>query len=140
MGFLDKLKFNLWDDVGAVTTLIGNWQPESCKSEKDFENSLYKFLHAELGDTQITKQFAQGRIRADLAIGTKVIVELKFNLNTTTKYQRLIGQLDSYKGWEGRVIVLLVGETEPNLFKELVAWTKKGGFFDLEGKISVFQK
>src|SRR5437867_13335352 len=109
MGLIDKIKFNAWDNVGAVVSLLGRWKPTKCSVEKDFERSLYSFLHAELGDLQITKQYAQGRIRADLMIANKVIVELKHNLDTTAKYQRLVGQLAEYKEWEGRIVILLTG-------------------------------
>jgi hypothetical protein len=87
-------------DIGNpadLRDLIGKWKPRSCKSEKDYENSLYEFLHKELGDTQITKQYARGRIRADIVISEKVIIELKTNLDSTGKYQRLIGQLAAYE-------------------------------------------
>ena len=46
-------------------------------------------------------------------------MELKNNLDTTAKYQRLVGQLAEYKQWDGRVLVLLTGKTDPNLRKQL---------------------
>ena len=102
MGFFDKLKFDLWSDSSAVQDLIEKWKPRGCKTEKDFELSLYKFLHDELGDTQITKQYARGRIRADLVVADKVIIELKFNLDSTGKFQRLVGQLTAYGEWDAK--------------------------------------
>ena len=53
---------------------------------------------------------------ADLMIGKKVIIELKHNLNSTAKLQRLIGQLGQYEGWDGRV----VGLTNP--YGEAFSW------------------
>jgi len=143
MGLLDKVKFHVGDSVKFVISKIEKWRPRNCKSEKDYENSLYKFLHDELGDFQITKQYAKGRIRADLVIGEKVIVELKYNLNTTAKYQKLIGQLAEYKDWDGRTILLLTGETDINLRKQIGMYLKKEGLSeDLldEAKVTVFQK
>lgn len=142
MGFLDKLRFQAWDSVAAVTALMAKWKPKGCRTEKDFEKSLYSFLHAELGDIQITKQFAQGRIRADLVIGGKVIVELKHNLDSTAKYQRLIGQLSEYKTWDGYTVVLLTGKTDPNLKKELHRFLKREDLTgDLFGdKVTVVEK
>jgi len=143
MGFLDKLKFHAWDSVVAVVDLLGKWRPRKCTSEKDFEKSLYSFLHDELGGLQITKQYAKGRIRADLMIGDKVIVELKHNLNTTAKYQRLVGQLMEYRDWDGRIVILLTGETDKNLRKHLDEHLRKEGLVgDLLGehKVTVFEK
>ena len=142
MGLLDKLKLG-WDSVGFVVTHLKGWAPLDCKTEKDFENSLYAYLHAKLPDIQVTKQFAQGRLRADLNVGGKVIVELKNNLNTTAKYQRLIGQLAEYKEWDGRVVVLLTGATDPHLRKELQSFLRKEGLSEetLDGaKVTVFDK
>ena len=98
MSLLDKLKCHTGNDVGAVGSIIKRWKPTKCKTEKDYEKSLYAFLHEQLGGTQITKQYAKGRIRADLVIADRVIVELKNNLDSTAKYQRLIGQLTQYRG------------------------------------------
>jgi len=93
MGTMDKLKFWL-DDVGAVVQKIERWRPRKCATEKDYEKSLYEFLHKEMPDHQITKQSGRGRVRADLVIADRVAIELKHNLDTTAKYQRLIGQIE----------------------------------------------
>ena len=143
MSFLDKLKFKLWDDVGAVVDAITKWRPRKCATEKDYEKSLYAYLHEVFDDTQITKQFAQGRIRADLKVGKDVIVELKHNLDSTAKLQLLIGQLSQYEDWGGRVVVLLTGETEPNLRKELGLFLRKQGWDDdgfSHGKVTIAEK
>lgn len=146
MGFLDKLKFQAWDNVGAVVSLITKWQPKKCKTEKDYELSLYEYLHEQFGDLQVTKQFAHGRVRADLCVDGKVIVELKNNLDTTAKYQRLVGQIAEYKNWDGRVVILLTGKTDTNLRKQLESFLSKegltGGFtlMDTDAKVTVVQK
>ena len=142
MGLLEKLKFKVWDSIGAIVTLLDKWKPRGCSTERDFEKSLYDFLHSELGDIQVTKQYAKGRIRADLVIGDTVIVELKHNLDSTAKYQRLVGQLMEYKEWKGQTVVLLTGKTDPNLRKKLDTYLKKEGLTEdiLEDKVTVYQK
>jgi hypothetical protein len=101
-----------------ITSLIEEWKPVDCGTEKAYEKSLYVFFHEKLADIQVTKQYARGRIRADLVVGDKIIIELKHNLNTTGKYQRLIGQISEYKGWDGQILILLTGDTDPNLRKQ----------------------
>ena len=142
MGLLDNIKFNYVDSIGLVVSKIQKWRPRGCKSEKDYEKSLYTHLHKELPDIQVTKQFARGRVRADLMIGDKVLVEIKRDLNTTAKYQRLVGQIADYKDWGGSALVLLVGETEPNLRKQLDKYLRDEGLSDefLIGEVRVFQK
>jgi len=120
MGFLERLRFRFFDSGGMIASLIEQWHPRKCNTEKDYEKSLYRFLRNKLEDIQVTKQFARGRIRADLVVGDDVIVELKNNLKTTARYQRLIGQITVYKEWDGQIIIVLVGETDPNLYKEVM--------------------
>lgn len=120
MGLMDSLKFKFWDGLGTVTDLIQSWQPEGCKSEKDFEKSLFSHLQKELSDIRITKQYARGRIKADIVIAEELIIELKTNLKTTGQLQRLMGQLLIYKtAWPGKTIVILTGQTDADLRKEL---------------------
>ena len=123
---LEKFKFN-WNRLKMSTSLIEKWKPGKLKTEKSFEKSLYEYLHDNLKELQVTRQYAKGRIRADLAIEDKVFIELKRNLNTTSNYQRLISQISEYKNWNGDVIIVLLGKTEPNLKKQLIQYLKNEG-------------
>lgn len=128
---IEKLRFEFWDGTDMVVSLIKDWTPEdNCKTEKSFEKSLYNHLHDNLKEIQVTKQYSKGRIRADLVVGEKVIIEIKNNLDTTSKYQRLIGQIAEYKEWDGKIIILLIGHTEKNLRKELDRYLQKEGLTD----------
>ena len=82
MGIMDKAKWT-WDKVAVMKSLIDKWRPRNCQTEKDYENSLYLFLHKEHEDHQITKQPGQRRYHADLVIDDKLLIEIKYNLNTT---------------------------------------------------------
>lgn len=143
MGLLDKLKWR-WDRVRALTSLLTKWHPRNCETEKHYENSLYSFLHKKLEGHQITKQYAIGRLHADLVIDNSLIIEIKYNLNTPSKYQRLLGQLAGYKEWDGRVVLVLIGKTDPNLRKELTSHLEKEGFCGTfpfeEDKVIVYEK
>jgi hypothetical protein len=126
MNLLEKIKYN-FDKVGYIIKLIDEWHPKKCNSEKDFEKSLYNFLHNKLTNIQITKQYALGRIKADIVVDNNIIIEIKFNLNSRNNYQRLIGQLIEYKQWEGTVIVLLIGKTDQNFIKDLKIFIQREG-------------
>jgi hypothetical protein len=115
MGLLDKIAFHVFDGAGAVISLIERWEPKRCKTEKDYEKSLVAHLRAELAGIAVTPQYAKGRIKCDLVVGEKVIVEIKKDMKSTGNCQRLVGQLSEYADWDGRVVVLLVGETDPDL-------------------------
>ena len=142
MSTFDKLKF-WWDDVGAVVGKIEKWRPRKCTTEKDYERSLYDYLHRELPDIQITKQYAKGRIRAELVVADRVVIELKHNLDSTAKYHRLIGQLTEYREWEGRVVLLPTGKTEPNLRKQLNEYLEREGLTGDDGdraKVTIYER
>ncbi len=141
MGFLNKLKFKHWDATGTIVSIIEKWKPRKCKTEKDFEKSLYSYLEKELEDIQITRQYAKGRIRADIVVDDVVIIELKNNLDSTAKYQRLVGQLSLYKEWDGYIVVLLTGKTDSNLRRQLTKHVKEyDDLLDLSSKVVIIQK
>jgi hypothetical protein len=129
MGVFDKFKWG-WDSIGMLTSLIGKWRPRNCETEKDYENNLYLFLHRELEGHTIEKQSGRGRFHADIVIDNKLVIEIKYNLRTTANYQRLIGQVQEYNKWDGQVILLLIGKTDPNLKKQLFSLLKEQGLRD----------
>ena len=116
---IEKLRFYLWDGAGMIASLIEKWEPKGCRTEKHYETSIYEFLHDNLRDLQVTKQFAKGRVRADLAVEGKLIIELKNNVDSTPKFHRLVGQLTDYETWGGAVFLVLCGKTDRNLLKEI---------------------
>src|SRR6266850_8064666 len=118
MGLSRTLSFH-WNPIGFVSNLVEKWDSSGCSSEKQCEESLYSFLHAQLPDMQIVQQYGRGRTHVDLMVGEKVMIELKYALSSTGEYQRLVGQLVDYKDWGKQFILVLAGETEPNLFKQL---------------------
>lgn len=145
MGLFSTIKFR-FDRVGTLKALLDKWRPRNCTTEKAYENSLTTFLRRELPeDTKITPQYAQGRFHADLVIDDRLVVEIKYNLDTTAKYQPPVGQIATYRDWKGQVILLLAGKTDPDLKKELTPYLKKEGLRDSlilmqEDKVFVFEK
>lgn len=114
MAFADRFKFHFWSEADAISDLIKRWEPKNCKKEKDYETSLVAFIRSELPQVRVTPQYAVGRTKADLVIAEKVIIEIKINLKSTASYHRLLGQLSCYSKWEGKVIILLIGTTDPD--------------------------
>ncbi|MDR3665476.1 MAG: hypothetical protein P4L35_01415 [Ignavibacteriaceae bacterium] len=116
---LISLKFKYWNPIGITKQLIGDWCPPECKTEKEYESSLYNFLHDSLPELIITAQYAYGRAVADIVIAEKVAIEIKKDLNKTSEFQRLIGQAHQFKYWPGSFFILLIGKTDSNLRDEL---------------------
>ena len=121
-----------------VGKLIKDWKPRGCKTEKDFENSLYRYFEKNLSQSA-TKQYGLGRVKADITFGKDVAIELKKDFKTTAQYQRLIGQIEIYKREFESVFVVLCGKkTDQNLVSELKK--KYESDFDLFQTIKVIVK
>ena len=136
-----KLDF-FWSPTDAVSRLVKEWSPDGCSTEKECEDSLYEFLHDRLDEKKIIRQYGRGRARVDLMVDEKVMVELKFALTSTSEYQRLVGQLIEYKDWNKNILVVLVGETERSLLKQLqsVIDSEFSSFTFFDTTVEIIQK
>lgn len=123
----------------TVSRHIRDWRPGLLDTEREYEASLYGFLHEVMTDTQITRQFAVGRVRADIVVGDHTLIEIKNCLDNTGKYHRLIGQITDFEDWGRDVLVVLCGRTDPHLRKKLIARLRAGGI-DPAGRVRVIEK
>jgi len=141
MKCLQKLTF-LWSPLSVVSTLIEEWTPIGCSSEKEYEKSLFSFLHQHLDDALIVSQYAIGKTHVDLMVNDRVMVEIKYKLNSMSEYQRLIGQLMDYKNWRKDLVIVLVGDTNPSLKRRLSRTLDKefAGYIPLGAEFKVIQK
>src|ERR1044072_6356234 len=94
-----------WDPPGRTLSLIDSSTPEGCHNEKDFERSLHEHLERNLPGVEVVKQYGWNRTRIDIVVGGSVAIELKHNLDTMGKYERLVGQCDEYKRWDGTLVL-----------------------------------
>jgi hypothetical protein len=103
-----------------IKKLIDSWHPRGCKVEKDFERSLHKHLENNLTSSEVIMQYASGRIKGDIVVDGKTLIEIKYCLKSTGQLQRLLGQLELYAdGWRGKVIVLINGDSQRDLMNSL---------------------
>jgi hypothetical protein len=77
-------------------------------------------------------EFGHGRVRADIAFDTKIAIELKHDLDTPPKLQRLKGQLDDYAASFKDTIVVLTGTPQRDLVKLLKQAANKYGIEVIE--------
>ena len=133
MGILNDLSFG-WDSIGHVEKLVKEWKPRGCGTEKDYEKSLYNHLEKDMPG-KITMQYGMGRSKVDIAVGKKVFIELKKDMKNTNQLQRLIGQIEIYSKDLNNIIIVLCGEVDKNLLKQLTDQTK-----DYKGSIMLFDK
>ena len=144
MDFLEKMGYKL-DPVAAIQKALEKWSPTKYETEKDYEESLYGYLHKKFDDSSIdiAKQSAVGRKKADIRIGKEAIIELKKDLDNTGQYDRLMGQIEEYLQWEGTTFIILVGKSDLNLKKKLIQKAKSSRSmhgFDFVAKLIVLEK
>lgn len=99
-----------------VRRLVEDWQPRKCKTEKDFERSLFRHLEKNLPGSEVIKQYAAGRVKGDIVVDGDILVELKDRVDTTGAVQRLLGQISIYnEKWKGKVLIVICGESQRDL-------------------------
>ena len=106
-----------------VLRIVERWDPKKLTSEAKYRDDLLKLLRTELNKKDpfgmsekhsIRKE--SGRHLADIGINNEVGIELKYNLNSKSKVDRLFGQIDDYlKGYSSMVIVLCGKTNEEQL-------------------------
>jgi len=124
-----------------VLNLVQEWNPgRRYSGESGFRDDLLKFLRNNLNrpddlfglseEHSIRKE--SGRHLADIAVNGQIGIELKYNLNTKAKTDRLFGQIDDYlKGYD-RLIIVLCGKTNEehlDYLKEKVRKMRTDTFF-----------
>lgn len=116
-----KLVIRYYFNPGAVVLeAVHEWQPQSHKLESEYERDLQTFLQERFTFKKITCQYGAARVKCDLAVGNEVMIELKAGFKSTSKLQRLIGQIDLYKNeWNKPLIVILLGDTAQDLLHDL---------------------
>ena len=121
MSALRWLQFHLWDPIGTINSLVEKWKPGRCPSEKDYERSLAAYLDDRLPGVKFVSQYGFERARVDIVVGSfnRVAIELKKDLNTTAKMQRLIGQLHLYAKKFSYVVLVICGENHKDLVQEI---------------------
>ena len=134
---IKEFRFKNWDGFDMLVIEIKDWKPRGCKSEKDYEDSLYKRLHSVLGDINIKKQYPIKEYKIDLMVDDRFLIEMKYNFKTKNESQRLYGQLINYMNWTDvssinplsyePIIVLICGECEPSMKKDLKQYCKNHG-------------
>lgn len=102
-----------------IAKLIEQWDAKGCGDERETQESLSVFLQRQLPRFTIVRQYGHDRLRADIVIEGKVAIELKFGLNSTSNFQRLIGQIEEYEDWGIRLLIVLIGNADQDLVHRL---------------------
>lgn len=105
-------------NIGAVAEEIESWRPRGCTRETEYRDSLYRKLE-DAFRTPPTKEYGHGRVRADIAFERKIGIEIKKDLDSPTKLQRLKGQIQDMAKTFDKSVVVVVGDAPKDLLKDL---------------------
>ncbi|MCS3901774.1 hypothetical protein [Methanococcus voltae] len=105
---------------------IRNWKPSKrYKSEKGYQEDLFKHLKKNLNNGPFTLgntsvRMEAGRNLCDIVVEKNIGIELKKDLTTKAKVDRLLGQVNRYlEEYQEGVIIVLVGNTSESKLEDL---------------------
>jgi hypothetical protein len=112
--------------LDTVVNLIHEWTPERLPKELKYRDSLATFLRERLPRAIVEKEYRHSGTTSDLYVEcsgflrtSEVFIELKRDLMQKNQLDRLIGQLESLNPRKHRIIVVLCGNTKPELLTRL---------------------
>ena len=125
---------------------IEKWKPPRLKSEIAYRDELLSCLRKIVPeDVRVEKEYRHRGTTIDIWIGWKgylfddeLAIEIKHNLNKKTDFDRLVGQIEGLDPKENKILVALIGETDPALIGRL-----KGKYSEMiktdEPKVAIIQ-
>jgi hypothetical protein len=127
---------SFWDEMDRVERLIRGWNPEGCRTKGDYERSLSAWLRGHLKEKEIVKKVAIGKMKVDLAIGGTIFIQIRKDLQNQGQLERLITQIDGYSKNLKNLILILCGEVDKNLLRQV----RRKGLSFFEFNLRVFEK
>jgi len=136
MGDLGQKVSSFWDDMDKVERLIRDWKPEGYRTKGDYEKSLSAWLREHLKEKEIVKKVAIGKMKVDLAIGGTIFIQIRKDLQNQGQLERLITQIDGYSKNLKNLILILCGEVDKNLVRQV----RRKGLSFFEFNLRVIEK
>ncbi|QYZ79258.1 hypothetical protein E2N92_07315 [Methanofollis formosanus] len=117
----------MFDDLfGDTIGAINRWTPEkNYRKEDGYRDDLIQYLRERLNqespfsNRKVTIQPESGRSLCDIVVDRSIGIELKKDLKEKAKVDRALGQLHRYWGQYHDIIIVLVGNTDPNKYDDL---------------------
>ncbi len=118
--------------INEVLQEVREWQPaKNYRSELKYTEDLHSVLLRRFQNSQVTRDDKNNKKGLDIGItyqsmysSESVGIELKYNLDKTAEYQRLIGQIETKGQRYGHIIIVLAGRTNNNMYVNLNNWVK----------------
>jgi len=110
-----------------ASLITDSWRPGVESNEAGYRDSLLTFLRGNVpSDARVEREYRHQGTTTDLFLHwqghiwtDEIFIEIKRNLKSKPTYDRLIGQLETLKPTERKILVVLVGDTEPSFLGRL---------------------
>lgn len=126
---IDKLEVTWSGLLKVISTVVSDWKPPRLKGEISYRNDLLGMLREVLpSDVMLEKEYRHRGTTIDIWLKWQGVLqtdelafELKVNLKKKTEFDRLVGQIEGLDPYRNKVLVVLIGETDPDLLGRLKA-------------------
>lgn len=116
-------KLSLPRSVPIIKDLMEDWEPGNFNHESGYRDSLYRFLDKEFRLVDVKRRYSEGKVSPDITVGDNVFMEIYKDFDKDSDLQGLKTKIDNYKDEYKEkgisIIVLLVGDADTELIKEL---------------------
>ncbi len=133
MADLGQKVSSYWDEMDKIERLIRGWKPEGCRTKGDYERSLCRWLEEHLREKKIMRKVTIGKTKVDLAIGGTLFIQIRKDLQNQGQLKRLVSQMDGYSKNLKNLILILCGEVDKNLARQVRR--KRLSFFEFNLRV-----
>lgn len=124
---LSKVAIGFHGLVDSLCGLLQEWHPPSLKTESEYSDALAEYLRVRLPeDARVEREYRHEGTTCDLYVrysgllaSDSVLFEVKRSLRRKSDYDRLVGQIEGLRPKKNKVMVVLVGDTDPALLGRL---------------------
>jgi hypothetical protein len=124
---LDTLSVSVNGLMAELASLLKSWKPGTHRTEKEYSDELAEFLRGAVpADAKVEREYRHHGTTMDLYLKwtgllseTEVFFEVKKDLKKKTDFDRLVGQIEGLDPAHHRVVVVLFGNSSPQLIGRL---------------------
>lgn len=127
MGFAVRRGFNPQDSAAAVRSILPEWKTGKNDTAVKRKESLFKLIKKRLPDYPLKKAAApaKGKPKADLLVAHDLAVLVETGLATKKRLAAVLARLETFRVWEGKVLVILTGEVDEELRSRIDDWANE---------------
>lgn len=109
--------------LACLADQIQEWDAPALEKELEYSDALAAHLRKALPDAHVEREYRHEGTTCDIRVGfsqeDEVLVEVKWQLQRKSDYDRLVGQIEGLKPQRNKLMVVLIGDTNQQLVGRL---------------------